>query len=60
MNVMTDTQKLAVRCAYADLLGALQAFEQGDLQAHDWTAHQQTLDDLLAAFPGLDLKGETT
>lgn len=47
---MNDQQILAVKCALADLLGAQQAYEQADMHAHDWDAHQQSIEDLRAAF----------
>ena len=50
---MTKQQELAIACALADLQGALQAYEQGDIHVHDWRAHQQSIDDLLDAFPFL-------
>ena len=46
-------QQLAIACALADLQGALQAYEQGDIHAHDWRAHQQSIEDLLGVFPFL-------
>ena len=50
---MTDAQKQAIRCAHADLLGALQARNQFDLEVHDWKAHLVTLGELEDAFPDL-------
>jgi len=50
---MTKQQELAIACALADLQGALQAYEQGDIHAHDWRAHKQSIDDLFDAFPFL-------
>jgi hypothetical protein len=47
---MNDDQVLAIKCAYADLLGAYEAMEQCNIQAHDWKAHKQSIDDLLANF----------
>ena len=52
---MNHDQKLAVTCAFADLCGALQAFQQLDIHAHDWRAHQQSIEDLMDAFPNLNL-----
>ena len=51
---MNDDQVLAIKCAYADLLGAYQAMEQCDIQAHDWKAHKQSMDDLLNNFKFLE------
>jgi hypothetical protein len=55
---MTSEQILAVRCAYADLLGAEQAHDQADTGAHDWKSHHQSIADLEAAFPELNLSTE--
>jgi len=52
---MNNDQTLAIACAFADLCGALQAFQQLDLHAHDWRAHQQSIEDLMAAFPDINL-----
>ena len=41
---LTKTQLDAVRCALADLCGALQAHEGRDTWLHDWDAHLQTID----------------
>lgn len=43
---MTEEQIIAIRCAHADLVGALQAKQQGDIHAHDWKAHYQSILDL--------------
>lgn len=48
---MTLEQETAIRCAHADLVGALQAHEQKDRMAHDWKAHRQSIKDLEEAFP---------
>ncbi len=47
---MTEKQLSAVRCALADLCGALQAFNQNDIHIHDWRAHQQSITELAEAF----------
>lgn len=47
---MTDNQKTAIKCAYLDLIGALQAFKQQDIYVHDWKAHSQSIEDLETAF----------
>jgi hypothetical protein len=52
---MTEKQLSAVRCALADLCGALQAFNQNDIHIHDWRAHQQSIAELAEAF---DLEDE--
>ena len=43
----------AIKCAHADLQGALQSWHQNDPQVHDWRAHEQTIDELERAFPFL-------
>lgn len=50
---MTIPQMQAVRCAHADLVGALQAHEQMDRVAHDWGAHLDTIVEVELAFPDL-------
>jgi hypothetical protein len=50
---MNQEQKLAVKCAYLDLIGALQAKDEGDYNIHDWKAHQQSINDLEKAFPDI-------
>jgi hypothetical protein len=52
---MTPEQILAIKCAYADLAGSKQAYEQGDSSNHSWGDHEQTITDLEAAFPNLNL-----
>ena len=47
---MTNSQALAIRCAYADLLGALQNYEQGSYADHDWDAHRTTIEEMEAEF----------
>lgn len=51
--MLNNNQQIAIKCALADLLGALLAYEQSDIYTHDWRAHQQSIDDLLDAFPFL-------
>lgn len=48
---MTDTEKQAIRCAYADLVGAYQAMQQQDYSVHDWDAHLFSIKDLESCFP---------
>ena len=43
-------QAFAVMCALADLCGALQAYQQSDVEGHDWKAHKQTIHELAQAF----------
>ena len=51
---MTDEQKQAVRCAFADLCGAMQGYLQMDILSHDWAAHYRTIEELAQAFDFLD------
>jgi hypothetical protein len=51
---MTDEQKMAIRCAFADLCGAMQAHLQGDNHTHDWKAHLLTIYEMAQAFDFLD------
>ena len=48
---MTDKQKLAIKCAYADLVGALNDNET--FVGHDWDSHALSIADLEEAFPDL-------
>lgn len=47
---LNDAQVKSLRCAFLDLIGAQQAQQQGDLNAHDWKAHSLTINELAAAF----------
>jgi hypothetical protein len=51
---MNDKQILAIKCAYLDLIGVYQAIQEADPQAHDWKAHQQTIEELKEAFNFLE------
>ena len=51
---MNDKEKTAIRCAFADLIGAVQAMHQGHYSLHDWGAHISTIEELKFAFPWLD------
>lgn len=51
---MNEFQKSVVRCAFADLCGAAQAYKQRDMRAHDWDAHMETILELKKAFDFLD------
>lgn len=55
---MTYKQYNAIRCAYADLQGAYEAYEQGDMHQHDWKAHKLTLDEMLEVFPFIEDRDE--
>jgi hypothetical protein len=47
---MTKDQLAAVRCAYLDLLGALEAQQAADMHSHDWGAHWETIKEMETAF----------
>jgi len=51
---MTKKQQLSIRCACADLLGAIQAHRQLDPFVHDWKSHLLSIQELMEAFPFLD------
>lgn len=51
---MTLLQEIAIKCAHADLVGALQNFEQCTPAHHDWKAHKQTIEELELIFPFLN------
>ena len=48
---MNKEQKQAIKCAYADLVGALQAQKNCDVMSHDWDAHRLSIIEMEAAFP---------
>jgi hypothetical protein len=54
MNNMTQEQIQAVKCAHADLRGALQNYLQGSYSDHDWDAHRLSIEELEAAFDFLE------
>lgn len=47
-------QILAIKCAYADLVGAEQAATKGNFQMHDWKSHRLSIEELEMAFDFLD------
>jgi hypothetical protein len=49
--VITKEQKLAITSAYCDLIGAKEARDWEDTEAHDWKAHQRSIDELKKVFP---------
>jgi hypothetical protein len=51
---MTKKQQISIRCACADLLGAIQAHRQLDPFVHDWESHLLTIQELMETFPFLD------
>ena len=50
---MTKQQKVAIKCAIADLIGSMQSKNNLDFGSHDWKAHRHTIDELTDAFPEL-------
>jgi hypothetical protein len=57
---MTSEQILAVKCAHADLIGALQNFNSNTYSDHNWKAHKLSIIDLENAFEFLDSTSEET
>jgi hypothetical protein len=55
---MTDTQKSALRCAYLDLKGSLEAMEMADPLSHDWKAHMLSICEIEQHFA--DVIGDLT
>ena len=53
-KTMTDKQKSAIHYAISDLVGAVQAYNQGNYHLHDWEAHIKTIEDLKQEFDFLD------
>lgn len=51
---MSKEQQLTLRCACADLIGAMEARNMGNMEAHDWSAHVMTINELIKAYPFLN------
>ena len=51
---LSIAQRCAITCAFADLIGALQAYQQNDMHVHDWDAHRQSIIDLAECFDFID------
>jgi hypothetical protein len=49
-KAITPTQAQAIKCAYADLKGALECFGRGAYSEHDWDAHRLTIEELENEF----------
>ena len=47
---LTQEQITAIRCAHADLIGAKQALDKGDIYSLDWEANEESIIDLENAF----------
>lgn len=48
--VLTQEQMDAVKCAYMDLVGALQSYNQYEVTVHDWESHLVSIKDLENVF----------
>jgi hypothetical protein len=46
---LTKNQRLAIVCAYCDLVGSKEAKESS--LSHDWNAHKRSIIELEKAFP---------
>jgi hypothetical protein len=55
---MTAQQILAIKCAYLDLVGAVQNYENQTYAEHDWKAHKTTIEELEQNFEFLTLNNE--
>jgi len=51
---LTTTQEQAIKCAFVDLCASYKAWYEMDVYSHDWTAHINTIDEMMAAFPFLE------
>ena len=47
---LTEKQLNVIRCATADLIGALQARNQQDIEIHDWDSHLESIEELVDTF----------
>ena len=52
-NTMTDQQITTIKCAYADMVGAYQAYRSLDIHSHDWEAHLLSVEEMERDFPFL-------
>ena len=50
-TALTKEQEQAIKCAHADLQGALESYEQSYVYGHDWKAHKLSIQELEEAFP---------
>ena len=55
---MTPEQIAAIKCAYADLQGVLQAEDQGQFDAIDTHAIRQTISEMSDAFSFLEVEDD--
>lgn len=51
---MTKDQIIAIKCAYSDLVGVLQCYNQCITDGHDWRSHLETIKDLEKQFTFLE------
>jgi sulfur relay (sulfurtransferase) DsrC/TusE family protein len=54
--MLNDKKKIAIRCAFEDLVGAYQAYEQNDIDVHYWKDHWNTIQYLIQYFPEFNFK----
>ena len=47
---MTELQITTIKCAYADLVGAYQAYKSLDIHSHEWNAHLQSISEMERDF----------
>ena len=47
---MTKDQLAVIRFAYLDLMGAKEAADMGNIHAHDWGVHWETIKDMEKQF----------
>jgi hypothetical protein len=52
-QAMTNEQQKAIQYACADLLGSLEARNNGRTDEHDWVGHVKTINRLINAYPFL-------
>ena len=51
---LTKNEQLVIKCAYADLVGALEARNMVDMEEHDWTGHVKSIKELEETFSFID------
>lgn len=50
MNEELEHRKRVIKCAFADLIGVVQAKQQGDLNIHDWDNHMLSIHEMFDEF----------
>jgi hypothetical protein len=51
---MSREQQIAIRLACDDLIKAMQARNQNQIEQHDWNGHVLTINQLIKTFPFLN------